>query len=67
MNLNHRFLMDVSCPACGASGNIRVIEEAGPPFTETPRRAYAAETAAFQITLPSITCVACRTAFPIGS
>jgi hypothetical protein len=64
---HHRFSIQVACPSCGASGDIKVIEDGGPPFTDTPRRAYSADPDRFVLTdegaPPAFECRACRAIF----
>ena len=67
MVISHRFSFEAACPACGVSGAIKVMEDAGPPFTDMPRRAYICETGKFQVSAgtspPTIRCVACGEKF----
>ncbi len=68
MAATHRLSIDIACPACGASGAIKVSEDAGPPFTDTPRRTYSTNAEKFVLLIegepPSIGCVACGARFP---
>jgi hypothetical protein len=62
---NHRWTFAVTCPRCARSGDIKVIEDAKPPFDES-RRTYAAP-AEFHVVLgPPVTieCIGCGAAFP---
>jgi Zn ribbon nucleic-acid-binding protein len=65
---NHRFSIPVACPVCEAAGDIKVTEEAGPPFTDTPRRAYTADPMKFTLLIgdepPMVQCVPCGARFP---
>jgi len=65
---HHRFSIEFACPACGASGKVGVAEEAGPPFTDAPRRTYAIDPRHFVLVVegdpPAIECVACGAGFP---
>jgi hypothetical protein len=67
MVAHHRFSVDAACPACGTSGKIKVTEDAGPPFTDIPRRTFADETQKFRVSSeaqPTIECVGCGASFP---
>jgi len=67
MTANHRIRLEITCPACGASGVIRVVEDAGPPFDEAPRRAYESDPDKFQVTPgspPTVKCGACGAKVP---
>ncbi len=65
---NHRLSISVACPVCEATGEIKAKEDAGPPFTETPRRTYAVDPAKFTLLIggepPMIQCVPCGARFP---
>jgi hypothetical protein len=66
MVITHRFSFDVACPGCGASGRIKVMEDAGPPFTDIPRRSYVGDAGKFAVAAgdpPTITCAACGAEF----
>ena len=67
MTTQHRFSITIACPACAASGAVIVTEDAGPPFSETPRRTYTAEPNRFEVAIgsdpPEIKCVACGARF----
>jgi hypothetical protein len=60
--------IDIACPTCGAEGTIKVAEDAGPPFTDMPRRTYTTDAGKFVLLLdgdpPAIECVACGDRFP---
>jgi hypothetical protein len=60
--------IDIACPDCGASSAIKVTEDAGPPFTDTPRRSYSTDAEKFELVVgagaPAIACVACGARFP---
>jgi hypothetical protein len=60
--------IDIACPSCGASSAIKVMEDAGPPFTDTPRRTYFTDVEKFVLLIggdaPAIACVACGARFP---
>lgn len=64
---HHRFSIEFACPACGASGAISVAEDAGPPFTDTPRRTYTTDQERFALIAggdpPGVKCRACRAIF----
>jgi len=65
---HHRYKIEIACPGCGAEGAIHVVEDAGPPFTDMPRRAYTADNEGrFALTTaegaPRIECLACRAVF----
>jgi hypothetical protein len=64
---HHRFKIDVVCPGCGQAGAIRVVEDLGPPFTDTPRRAYIADSGSFILSpeedAPEVECQACGVVF----
>jgi hypothetical protein len=67
MSASHRLRFEIPCPACGSSGVIWVIEDANPPFTDTPRRSYKADEDKFIVTVgdpPAIECRACGGQFP---
>lgn len=65
---HHRFSVEFACPSCEALGKIKVTEDAGPPFTDRPRRTYDADPETFLLLVgekrPVIRCVACGAAFP---
>ena len=67
MVAHHRFSVQVACPDCGAEGVIKVVEDGGPPFTDTPRRAYSTDPDRFVLITggepPGVTCCACRAIF----
>ena len=65
MVTSHRLSFDVECPNCCAAGTILVIEEAGPPFAEPPRRTYSAEKFVVSPGDPlTLGCMACGAKFP---
>lgn len=65
---NHRFRIRLACPVCEAEGEIKVTEEAGPPFTDMPRRTYAIDPLKFTLLIggepPMVQCVPCGARFP---
>lgn len=65
---SHRLSVQVTCPACAATGEMRVREDAAPPFTDEPRRTYAIDPARFTLLVggetPQMACVACGARFP---
>ena len=67
MIAHHHFSIGIACPACGAGGKISVVEEAGPPFTDAPRRTYSAVGAEFELNSGGgrsrATCRACGATF----
>jgi hypothetical protein len=67
MVTHHRFNIQVACPSCEAPGKVEVVEDAGPPFTDTPRRAYASDALEFVLIAGSepleIECRACGAVF----
>jgi hypothetical protein len=66
MTSSHRIKVEIACPACGSSGTIIVVEDAGPPFDDEPRRSYENNSDKFRVsggTPPTIRCVACGTNF----
>jgi hypothetical protein len=64
---HHRFSIQVACPGCGIEGAVKVVEDGGPPFTDTPRRVYSADPETFVLIAgsepPGIKCRACRAIF----
>jgi hypothetical protein len=67
MVAHHRFSVEAECPDCGASGAIKVTEDAGPPFTDVPRRTFRDESQKFRVSSeapPTIECVGCGASFP---
>jgi hypothetical protein len=63
---HHRFGFEVACPGCGAAGTILVLEDAGPPFTDQPRRRYCSRDEKFQVIVAAravIRCLACGKQF----
>jgi hypothetical protein len=68
MVAHHRFSIEVACPSCEAPGKVEVVEDAGPPFTETPRRRYNSDAPEFAVISgsepPEIECRACGAVFP---
>jgi hypothetical protein len=65
---HHRLSIQVACPGCGTEGAINVVEDAGPPFTDTPRRAYAADDPGRFALIPGgeppgVKCLACLAIF----
>jgi hypothetical protein len=68
MRVSHRLRFEIACPSCGVAGIIRVIEDAGPPFDDVPRRDYRGDPGTFEITsgaTPSVQCLACGAEFPL--
>jgi hypothetical protein len=68
MPANHRLNFDVTCPTCATRGAITLIEDAGPPFTEAPRRTFNSRDNKFVVTSeepPAVACASCGTV--IGS
>jgi hypothetical protein len=66
MVINHRFSFDVACPGCHVLGRIKVLEDAGPPFTDIPRRTYVGESEKFSVAAgdpPTVRCVSCGAEF----
>jgi hypothetical protein len=65
---HHRFNIQVVCPCCGATSAFQVVEDAEPPFTDTPRRAYISDEEKFillpETDPPEIECQACSAVFP---
>jgi hypothetical protein len=62
MSPSHRFSFEFACAQCGTSGVIKVMEDAGPPFTDPPRREYRAEPGKFTVepgSPPTIRCEVC--------
>jgi hypothetical protein len=62
MSANHRYTIDTTCPGCGASGAVIVLEDAGPPFTDLPRREITSADNKFDIVAqnpPTAKCAAC--------
>ena len=63
---SHRWLFSVHCPGCGAAGAVRVLEDAGPPFTDPPRRGYQ-PVGEFEIFVDQdpvlVRCEGCKAAF----
>jgi hypothetical protein len=37
---HHLWSFSVRCPGCDTECTVRVVEDAGPPFGDTPRRDY---------------------------
>ena len=64
---HHRFSIQVTCPDCGSADAIKIVEDGGPPFTDTPRRTYSADPDKFVLIPggqpPGIKCRACRAIF----
>lgn len=68
MVTNHRLSFDVQCPACGATDTIIVTEDAGPPFTDEPRRTYSASEFGIKSGNPAtIACATCGANFPLAA
>jgi hypothetical protein len=67
MAAHHRYKIPVACPGCGLEGEINVMEDGGPPFSDTPRRSYAADPDRFVLIPgaepPGLKCGACRAIF----
>jgi hypothetical protein len=65
---HHRLSIGIACPSCGAPGKIRVVERAGPPFTDPPSRTYSPESPGFvflpDVAPPEIECQTCSAVFP---
>jgi hypothetical protein len=65
---HHRLSIEIACPSCGASGTVKVAEDAGPPFTDAPRRTYSTDPDKFALISQGdplqIQCVACGGRFP---
>jgi len=65
---HHRFTVEFACPSCAAPGEIKVTEDAQPPFTARPRRMYDADPRKFVLITggspPAIECAACGARFP---
>src|SRR5512140_229163 len=67
MTVTHKYSIEVTCEACGSAGAIAVTEQAGPPFTDSPRRDYVDEHRKFAVEggdPPAIECLACGARFP---
>jgi len=63
---SHRVEYEITCPSCGASGVVRVVEDAAPPFDDLPRRTYLAEADEFLVTpgvVPMVECLGCSAMF----
>jgi hypothetical protein len=62
MSASHRYTIDTACPGCGATGAVIVLEDAGPPFTDVPRRKITNADTTFDIVAenpPIVKCAAC--------
>lgn len=63
--VHHRWSFDAQCARCETVHEVQVIEDAGPPFTDLPRRSYKPSTA-FSVTEGPpviITCLKCSNKF----
>jgi hypothetical protein len=64
MFASHRVIVDVECPRCGATGTVIALEDAGPPFTDPPRRTFFAGKFGVEPGNPAtIECAACGAKF----
>jgi DNA-directed RNA polymerase subunit RPC12/RpoP len=64
--MNHQYSFDIACPACGSKGVAAVVEDAGPPFEDAPRRTYRSPDDKFKFqsgTPPTVVCVTCGKRF----
>jgi hypothetical protein len=67
MSAHHQISVRVACPVCAAAGELKIAEDAGPPFADTPRRTYAVDPMKFNILVggepAAMACVACGARF----
>jgi hypothetical protein len=67
MSASHRLNVEISCSRCRASALLRIVEDADPPFTDTPRRTYRVDLQKFVLGTGEslmIECVSCGYEFP---
>jgi hypothetical protein len=63
MVTRHRWTLSVKCPRCEKLGDVKVAEEAGPPFTDDPPRRRYLDGEGFHARGSKFGCLTCGAAF----